>query len=820
MKKTLTVACLLLCAVLLAACGTAGASESAVPGQQSGGEAETVQTPGQTVWQAQFVPLESDSIRAKLQSGAAVGENLYYISSGVVSDETPEGVTPEWPEQYWVYGPVIVKTSPAGGLQPLPYTPERPDSQPGTNSGLLFEQLYAEADGSLWVLENRYRIREEDGTSMEEKSLIHLREDGSVITSLPTQALAAFAAEAGESEGSYSFSVPGIASDRNGNLCVAVDEWFAGSGGYVQNNRICILDEESGSVRNAITPDGEIISLVRLGDGRIAVVSYRGATPVIALVDAEKGILTEIATADDFVSDVAGGPDDTLYYSAGDSFYCLHVDTAETEKLFDWSACDVAHTDGDSVCVLNDRLIAVVSSRERDDGVQSELILLSPVDAAEAPERKTLRMAVMNLYPFTSEMVSRFNRSQSEYRIEVTDYSQYNDYSTGNPEDWNAGLTRLQTELIAGNVPDLIDISLLPVSRLGEKGLLEDLLPYIDSDPELSRDQLNMHVLETFEENGKLYQTVSNYYVLTTLGLSSAVGGQPGWTMEDFSAAMQRLQAENPNSTVFDVYTTRDDALTFLLYLQLEDYVDWSTGACSFDSEPFKQLLAFVRSFPTAYDWTGDTTQMELDSDMRLLSGQQLMKQCNLTRFEDVQVHTAGLGGAPCTFVGYPTAYGSGSMFAQVGNAFAISSSCAEKDAAWEFVRLFFLPVYQEQLSGSVFPTNLSVYEEMKQDAQNTSYRRNPDGSYALDADGNRIEADRGSVDAAGMKVRLRAATPEEIDLVEKITASTTHVLSNDESLKEILVSGAAPYFADQRSVEDTVRQIQSRASIYVNEQR
>ena len=108
----------------------------------------------------------------------------------------------------------------------------------------------------------------------------------------------------------------------------------------------------------------------------------------------------------------------------------------------------------------------------------------------------------------------------------------------------------------------------------------------------------------------------------------------------------------------------------------------------------------------------------------------------------------------------------------------------------------------------------------MKQEAQNTSYRRNPDGSYALDADGKRIEADRGSVDAAGMKVRLRAATPEEIDLVEKITASTTHVLSNDESLKEILVSGAAPYFADQRSVEDTVRQIQSRASIYVNEQR
>ena len=35
---------------------------------------------------------------------------------------------------------------------------------------------------------------------------------------------------------------------------------------------------------------------------------------------------------------------------------------------------------------------------------------------------------------------------------------------------------------------------------LKKQRLLEDLLPYIDADPELSREQLNMHVLEAFEE--------------------------------------------------------------------------------------------------------------------------------------------------------------------------------------------------------------------------------------------------------------------------------------------------------------------------------
>ena len=178
------------------------------------------------------------------------------------------------------------------------------------------------------------------------------------------------------------------------------------------------------------------------------------------------------------------------------------------------------------------------------------------------------------------------------------------------------------------------------------------------------------------------------------------------------------------------------------------------------------------------------------------------------------------LGGEPVTFVGYPTEHGVGSMFAQMGNAFAISSTCADRDAAWQFVRQFFLPVYQEQFKGFAFPTNLSVYEEMKQEAMAQQYQRNPDGSYTLDANGNRLPVDRGSVNLGGAEVKLQAATQADVAAVEEIIGATTHVLHTDDSVKEIIVSGAAGYFADQRSLDEAVKQIQSRANIYVNEQR
>ncbi len=820
-KKCIICICLLLMISMLAACGNAGSSTAETAQQTSPGpDGGAGQGQPEGVWQARFVPLETEGLYGGVRNLTAVGDSLYFTTSGVIADETPDGAEPEWPEQYWVYGPVIGRTDLNGNTELLPYSPDRPEKQTGENSGVLFERLYAAGDGSLWVLENHYVTSEEGGS--EDKKLVHIQTDGTVLQSLPLQALARHSAETAGKDGTYSFDLAGFTADEEGNLCIAVHEWFAGNGSYVEDNQIYVLDGESGELKHQIPLYGEIAGLTRLADGRIVTAAYSGAHPIFSFVNLQEESLDEILTLDEFLDSMNGARTaGQMFYSAGDSMFRLHVDTAETEKLFAWTDCSVVHSDGDSVCVLSDDRVVTVSGQASGENAKQELAILSPADPAETTEKKVLHMAVLNLYPFTSEMVSRFNRSNSEYRIEVTDYAQYNDYSTGNPEDWNAGLTRLQTELIAGNVPDILDISLLPVGRLEAKGILVDLLPYIAADPDLGFDKLNTQVLEAFEENGKLYQSVGNYYVLTTAGLSSVVGDQMGWTMEDMSAAMRELQAVNPGSTVFDLYTTRDDAMEFLLYLELGEYVDWSTGECAFDSDSFRQFLQFVKEFPTSFDWSaGLDSAADLDQDTRLAAGLQLMKQCSVTCFEDMQTHTIGLGGEPVTFVGYPTEHGVGSMFAQMGNAFAISSTCADRDAAWQFVRQFFLPVYQEQFKGFAFPTNLSVYEEMKQEAMAQQYQRNPDGSYTLDVNGNRLPVDRGSVNLGGAEVKLQAATQADVAAVEEIIGATTHVLSTDDSVKEIIVSGAAGYFADQRSLDEAVKQIQSRANIYVNEQR
>src|SRR5699024_7767816 len=102
--------------------------------------------------------------------------------------------------------------------------------------------------------------------------------------------------------------------------------------------------------------------------------------------------------------------------------------------------------------------------------------------------------------------VLNFNRSSDKYRIEVTDYSEFN-----TEDDYSAGLTRLNTEIISGKAPDILVVDGLPVEQYAARGLLEDLYTYLDSDGELSRDDLYQSILSALEIDGKLYTAAPSF---------------------------------------------------------------------------------------------------------------------------------------------------------------------------------------------------------------------------------------------------------------------------------------------------------------------
>ena len=94
-------------------------------------------------------------------------------------------------------------------------------------------------------------------------------------------------------------------------------------------------------------------------------------------------------------------------------------------------------------------------------------------------------------------------------------------------------------------------------------------------------------------------------------------------------------------------------------------------------------------------------------------------------------------------------------------------------------------------------------------------------GDIYLDEEGNKIEVSRGGWSTGDGEIHyIYAMTQEQADQLRALIDSVDSVMDQNSAIFDIVNEQAAAFFAGQKSAEEVARLIQSRASIYVNEQR
>ena len=434
------------------------------------------------------------------------------------------------------------------------------------------------------------------------------------------------------------------------------------------------------------------------------------------------------------------------------------------------------------------------------------------------PEEGVLIYAALNPVDEKTEIsVKKFNDAHEDVQIEIRDYSD------------EGGIERLRTELVLGRVPDIMEMHYygksgpkvavghkyyvvpgayaesedeywMPYRQMAQKGYLEDLWPYIENDPELGRDALLEPPLKAAEVEGGLYIAFPSVMINTLVGAEGIVGDRTSWTLEELRSAFASMPSD---STILNYLYDRRDAFIYISGMSLDNYVDWETGRCSFDSEGFRSLAEFVKGFPEKspldeIDPTDYAAMMEINKESadRLHGGRQMLQQTMIGRLQDIQYLDSIFGGK-AAFAGYPVEDGSvGSGFYISGRSLAMSSTCRNKEAAWDFLRQIFLPKGTCAQWGGI-PINCSDYELSKKCSVSTTIG-----------------------DASGYEYVIRAATKEEEQRYEDLINSIDKMELCDKAVFDIVQESLGPYFAGDRILDETVDLIQNRVSLYVNEQR
>lgn len=423
------------------------------------------------------------------------------------------------------------------------------------------------------------------------------------------------------------------------------------------------------------------------------------------------------------------------------------------------------------------------------------------VPPEEVKEKKVLVLGCAYTDWDVRRQVVKFNKENEEYRIQIKDYSIYN-----TEEDYTQAYTQLNMDIVSGKVPDILMLnSSLPVDSYLAKGLFEDLYPFIDGDAEINRSDLLEEVLETFSTDGKLYQLIPTFSVFTLAGKASNVGTAEGWTLDELNALME-TKGEG-TEIFFDVI--RDTVLSYSMQMSSDQFINWETGECSFDSEGFVKLLEFIKQFPAEYDnsrYEDENFWKNYDSMYR--DDRALLSVTYLNNFTTYNRMEKGTFGEAITMIGFPADNRKGSALDYNLN-FAMSSKSSNKDGAWQFLRYFYSYEYQKDTYG--FPTNKKRYEEMKQEAMQKPFY--------YDENEQKVEYDD-SYWIGDVEVKIPPMTAEEVQRVEDFIFSVDQTVSYDENLINIIKEEAEGFFSGQKSAKEVAGVIQSRVKIYVNENR
>lgn len=409
-----------------------------------------------------------------------------------------------------------------------------------------------------------------------------------------------------------------------------------------------------------------------------------------------------------------------------------------------------------------------------------------------------LTLATLFVNPTLQKAVGDFNSSNNQYNIKIIDYSQFDTV-----DDYNIGYTKLATEIIAGKIPDIISLwPVLPVQRYIAMGLLEDLYPFLDADPEINRSDLIENVMMQSEIEGGFYRVFPGFSISTLVGSTSALGEEMGWTIEEFNdLLMSNPHADIPMGTAFDQMAF----LTQLATVNIEQFVNRSEGTCSFDSDEFVRLLEIASTLPAKIDY--------MDEAGLIADGRQIMIESTLIDFRTIQVYKA-MFASQIVFKGYPTVRGVGHIIG-LDNALAMTVACSDKQGAWEFLRLFLTEEYQRQTYANYihyFPSNQAAFNDLLELDMTPVYK--------IDSNGNEYEVSQ-EYFLNNYTVETFSVTQDEADLIIALIDSASFLENSfDKVILGIIRDSVPAYFAGQSSSLETAKIIQNRVSIFLAEQK
>lgn len=655
------------------------------------------------------------------------------------------------------------------------------------------------SDGTMWVVLSSSVTSKDTGEYSENFTLVKYAADGTEQVNLNLKDIIT------DRESLYIYSLSG---DSKGNLYI------------IMENSVYILDSE-GKLKNTAIVENGYVNNIKVDAADNIFVIYNDNTTyktIVKKLDPDTGKLSEDysfgSAANYSYSMTTGGEGSSydFYYNNSVSLCGFEFDTLESVELCNWINSDVNTNQLNNFLVINDDKIICTMYDEVD--YKQKLVVLNRVPEEQVVEKYIITLAAAYVDYYIRSSIIAFNRTNEEYRIVVKDYSLFN--TEGG--DGTQAVTALNNDIVAGNIPDIIQINYdMPTDSYISKGLFADLNEYINNDTLIKRSDYLENIFDAFSVNGKMYELVPSFSVRTVSGKTSVVGSASGWTMDEFNAVLGKYPDAQP---FYDV--TQAVMLDNICTITADQFIDKNTGKCNFDSDGFIKVLQFAKNLSAKSVWEDggggpniyakDMGNGDYYSEMETAyrENRVLLQVEYFNSFRGYWQLMKGTYGEDINFIGFPADSRNGSA---INPTFKLAMSAKSKlsEGAWQFIRYFLTDEYQNTITND-FPIKLSRIDALTKESMEP-YK------YTDEATGEVIEYPT-TWWIGNESVEIGEITQEYVDVVMNFLHSLNQVVRYDTSMMNIIKEETAAFFAGSKTAEETAKIIQNRVSIYVSESR
>ena len=375
--------------------------------------------------------------------------------------------------------------------------------------------------------------------------------------------------------------------------------------------------------------------------------------------------------------------------------------------------------------------------------------------------------------------VSEFNQLNQHYVIEVVRYA----------ED---DLIRLRTELITGRGPDIIyslyynDSVLAPVM---DRGMLADLWPYIDSDPDINREDFFQNILHAMQSPDGALQVIANQFaVLTLISIPEIISDPDSLTANRFLELVRRAISSGVMYPM-DEYWTGIDFFTFMLLHVDLGIIDFGGGTCNFESQVVYDLLELASLLPRE-------VALEPDHSLnaRMTRGEQLVKFDSIANPYGIAKYETLL--EEFTILGLPS--DEGSLHSAVMRSYlGINKNSDHPEAAWSFIRRYLLPASHMDVRSGL-PMRVDLFDRQIE--------------LALSGLETWILRD------GGLEIPMNALTENGATQLREIVESVSFISSPNDIIANIIMEELPTFFAGRRSAGEVASIMQNRVQTYLHE--